>query len=136
MMAAKSQVTARVLIEHSPDTGASSDVVVDTAATLPIVLPGGGSSAACWKTQRRETRVIAASDTGVAFTMPGDAVLVALIGDAAFKYRMATGEKQITTTAVLLAASPGTPLATGDIEFLVDGNGTTPCTLQVYLLSN
>lgn len=135
-MAAKSQVTARMLIEHYPDTGASADVVLDTAALLPIVLPGGGSTGACWNVQRRETRVIGASDTNVSLTMPGDAVLVALVGDAAFKYRMATGEKQITTTAVLLAASPSAPLATNDIEFLIDGNGSTPCTLHVYLLSN
>lgn len=125
----------RVTAELFPDVGTSADITVDTAVIQPIVLLGGSGSASTWNANRCETRRIAASDTNVAFTMPGDAVAVAVVGTGNFKFRIKTGEQQITTSFIAFSTNGDDTLTTGDVEFLIDGNGTDAVNVTVFLLS-
>jgi hypothetical protein len=127
------KVTARLLVESFPNIGAQASVTVDSEVILPIVLLGGSGTSSTWNVIRSETRKIAASDTGIVFEMPGDAVLVALAADGPFVLRLGAGETELLLQDLLIGGS-GAPLKTGDLAFEVDGNGDTPVNLTVLLL--
>ena len=129
------RVTARMTVSTYPDIGQAATTTLDTEVILPIVLLGGSSTSSTWNAQKIETRKIAAADTGIVFEMPGDAVMVALFADGPFTLRLGTGETDLENITAHLIATDGTPFKTGDLAFEVDGNGTTPVNLSVFLLS-
>ncbi len=126
------QATLRMIAQMIPDIGQDANLTLDTAVINPIVLLGGAEVGSTFNQVLTQTRRIAAGDTNVTFDYVGNPVLIVIVGTGKFKFRLASGETQITTTAFALG-SDGTSL--GTIPFRVDGNGTTPVDVTVFVLS-
>jgi hypothetical protein len=126
------QATARVIVQQIPDIGQGANLTLDTAVINPIILLGGTEISSVYNQVLSQTRRIAASDTNVTFDFVGNPVLIFIVGTGLFKLRLASGETQVTTKVYLIGGDGG---SLGTVPFRIDGNGTTPVDVTVYVLS-
>ena len=126
------QVTARVIVQQTPDIGQDASSTIDTAVINPVVLLGGSGIASTFNQVLTQTRRIAANDTDIAFDYAGNPVLIAIVGTGQFKLRLADAETQLTGSAFFFA---GNGSSLGTVPFLVDGNGADAVDVTVAVWS-